>query len=178
MFSFERGLTDAIFRFSSQAVFLKPLFAFCGEVLPYILFLFFVIRLFMVKSLKLRYYYFFLASLAVIISRGIVTEVIRFLFEVSRPFVELGFDPLINHAATPSFPSGHMAFLIPLTIVVAKMNRRAGWQFGALTLLVGISRVFSGVHWISDILGGIAVGVFAFWAAKNLLPKKLSEEDI
>ena len=175
MFSFERGISEAIFRFSSQAVFLKPILAFCGEILPYALGAYLIVRIFMVKSLKLRYYYLFLTTLSLIISRGIFTEGIRFFFSVDRPFVQLGFKPLINHASTSGFPSGHMAFFVPLSMVMLAIDKRSGKWFAILTLLVGISRVFLGVHWISDILGGIIVGIFGFWIAKMLLPKKLSE---
>jgi len=175
MFSFERGISEAIFRFSSQAVFLKPLLAFCGEVLPYALGAYFIVKLFKVKSLKLRYYYLFLTVLSALIARGIMTETIRFFFKVSRPFVQMGVEPLISQASTSSFPSGHMAFLIPISLVTLSINKRAGKWFMALTLLVGVSRVFLGVHWISDILGGIAIGIAGYAAAKLLLPKKLSE---
>ena len=47
---------------------------------------------------------------AVILSRGIITEIIRFFWHRSRPFVEQNFIPMISHADSASFPSGHATF--------------------------------------------------------------------
>ena len=45
-----------------------------------------------------------------------------------------------------------------------------------LAVLICFSRMYVGVHYPTDILGGIAVGCFAAWcackAAKKLLPEK------
>ena len=64
-----------------------------------------------------------------------------------------------------SFPSGHTAaafvmatligYFFPLTILPV-----FGWAF-----LVGISRIFLGVHYPTDILAGIAIGVFTAMAS-------------
>jgi undecaprenyl-diphosphatase len=76
-----------------------------------------------------------------------------------------------------SFPSGHttMAAIVFLTLgtLIASTRtrpRERGYILGAaalLTLLVGISRVMLGVHWVTDVLGGWAFGVG--WAMAWLL---------
>lgn len=74
-----------------------------------------------------------------------------------------------------SYPSGHMArtiFIISVLIcLVILSGRNAFWRFVLLCLLVllaflmGLTRVYLGEHWLSDVLGGsllgAAVGVFA-----------------
>ena len=67
-----------------------------------------------------------------------------------------------------SFPSGHtvffvvfFGFLLFLTYVlrVPSLPRRILLSlFSALILLIGVSRVYLGAHWLSDILGGYLVG--------------------
>jgi undecaprenyl-diphosphatase len=71
-----------------------------------------------------------------------------------------------------SYPSGHAShsvFYAWLALTVA-IRVRPGWRYGtalivggiALTALVGLSRVYLGVHYMSDVSGGWALGVMAF----------------
>jgi undecaprenyl-diphosphatase len=74
--------------------------------------------------------------------------------------------------ATSSFPSGHAMLsavgyltLGALLAAAAERRRDRGYILGVavgLTLLVGSSRVFLGVHWPSDVLAGWCLG--AAWA--------------
>ena len=91
-----------------------------------------------------------------------------------------GFDrprpDLVSHGSmvyTSSFPSGHsmLAAVVYLTggallAVVHTARRVRVFLIGCAvlaTLLVGVSRVYLGVHWPSDVLAGWAAG--AAWAA-------------
>ncbi|MDD4931735.1 MAG: phosphatase PAP2 family protein [Candidatus Colwellbacteria bacterium] len=174
MFAFERGISEVVFRFVNQAVFLKPLLVFCAEILPYIIIAVFIVKLFSIKSLKLRYHHLFTVSLGVLISRGLVAEVIGHFFRVARPFITLNLEPIINHPDTASFPSGHMSFLTPIAIMAIGMDKKMGYQLLGATIVCGISRMALGLHWPSDILGGIAVGLIGYIIADRLVPKKLS----
>jgi undecaprenyl-diphosphatase len=92
---------------------------------------------------------------------------------------KLGFDrprpDLVPHATevyTASFPSGHamMAAVTYLTLgaLLARAQRRRRLKLyliglaATLTVLVGLSRVYLGVHWPTDVLAGWTLG--AAWA--------------
>ncbi|HQA96039.1 MAG TPA: phosphatase PAP2 family protein, partial [Candidatus Colwellbacteria bacterium] len=93
---------------------------------------------------------------------------------------ELGIDPLFGQYATASFPSGHVAFLFPIALAAWKYNKKLGIWLIAATILMGISRVIAGVHWMTDIAAGFLVGAIGFLVAQALLPRleKKGEEKL
>ncbi len=100
---------------------------------------------------------------AIILSRLIFTEIIRWLWFRPRPFIDQAVNSLIAHENTGSFPSGHAAFFFALAGVIYFFNRRAGhWLVGA-AVLISLARVFVGVHYPLDILAGAVVGIFSGW---------------
>ncbi|MBV9579614.1 MAG: phosphatase PAP2 family protein [Chloroflexi bacterium] len=76
-----------------------------------------------------------------------------------RPFVELGFAPLIQHVADSSFPSDHTLTGVALIGPLLWTLPRAGWLLLAWALIVGAARVAAGLHHPSDILGSAALAL-------------------
>ncbi len=130
-----------------NSAFLKELTIFFADYLGYFLIGFLAI-LFLFRFKK----YFFVAlqgAVAVVLSRGIITEIIRFFWHRSRPLLE----------GTGSFPSGHATFYFALAAVLYFYNRKLGILAFVITSVMGIARVFAGYHWPSDILGGAVIGI-------------------
>lgn len=145
---------------------------FLAEYLAYLLILT-AIFLFLKEKNRLRRIYFFaLAALSMILARGIVAESIRFFYKKSRPFSALKFEPLINHSTNGSFPSGHAAAFFALALAVYFFDKKWGWWFLTAALLMGIARVFVGVHWPLDILAGALIGLGSGFLVKKIVPEK------
>jgi len=113
--------------------------------------------------------------LSTIISRGIITEIIRFFYNRPRPFIEFGNLPLIDQANVPALPSGHAAFYFALVIPVFFINKKFGWYGVAGAALMGVARIFVGVHWPLDIVAGALVALLSVFIVHWLLDsRKLS----
>lgn len=111
------------------------------------------------------------------LSGAVLSETLKALFERARPDLV----PHLTHMASASFPSGH-AFLSAVTyltlgVLLAREHggRRAKLLLigGAVlvTLMIGVSRLYLGVHWPTDVLAGWSLG--AAWAALWWLAARL-----
>jgi undecaprenyl-diphosphatase len=112
------------------------------------------------------------ASLSIILARGIVTSLFYYLLPRPRPFAILGFIPLVNHVTSPAFPSGHAVFFTALaaTFFFAGRKKIGLWLFlGAV--LVSVARVYAGLHWPSDVLGGMVIGLLSAYGVGLLLKR-------
>lgn len=71
-----------------------------------------------------------------------------------------------------SFPSGHSARLLATATVVSATHSVAGAALGVWSMVVGLSRVTLGAHYLLDVAAGLAVGALAGGAARSLTPRK------
>lgn len=98
----------------------------------------------------------------------VVNNLLKWSFDRARPDVV----PHIATVFSQSFPSGHamLSAIVYLTLGVLLARAQTGWRIKlyilsiatGLTVLIGISRLYIGVHWPSDVLAGWAAG--AAWA--------------
>ena len=96
---------------------------------------------------------------------AVVNTLLKSLFARPRPTVV----PHLTHVLTESFPSGHamLSAIVYLTLgaLLAQLVERR-WQRAylvgvalTLTLLIGLTRVYLGVHYPTDVLGGWMAGL-------------------
>ena len=95
----------------------------------------------------------------------VATEAIKYLVDRPRPCDALAnVNTLAGYRCSaefdPAFPSGHAsrAFAVAAFLTI-RFRWRLGIPAGAFAVLAGISRVYLGLHWPSDVLGGAAVGI-------------------
>ena len=70
---------------------------------------------------------------------------------------------LIFHESSGSFQSGHASFSFALAMAIYYYYPKTSIIFFLGALAMGAGRVSAGVHWSSDIFGGMIVGIFSAW---------------
>ena len=76
-----------------------------------------------------------------------------------RPFPSHAVHRLVTHAPGVSMPSDHAtaAFAVALGVLLF-LDRRAGLALTAAALLIGVARVWTGLHYPGGVLAGAAIG--------------------
>ncbi|MDO8618827.1 MAG: phosphatase PAP2 family protein [Candidatus Daviesbacteria bacterium] len=121
------------------------------------------------------------ALLLIFLSFGIAFILLKtfgLIIYEERPFLEFGLTSLSSMAPDDSFPSDHTTILAIIFFCYYYYRSRYAWIFLLILTITGFARVYVGVHYPSDILGGIIFAAVAVWLAvylKNLLEKKLSQ---
>lgn len=125
-----------------------------------------------------------LASLAAFAFSGILQAIAKELVQRPRPS---NFDfakPLEEIYGNTSFPSGHTTTSFAIAFMIAWMVRGTryanwGWALCGWATFVALSRVYIGIHYVGDCLGGVAIALFAtallylLWDSKGWIPKPL-----
>ncbi len=149
--------------------FIDALGIFLAKYFPYILVV--IALIFLLKNFKK----YFPIALRALVAAGLglaIAKAIRFFWLRPRPFIALQIKPLLTHSPSSSFPSFHATFFFAFTAIILiycwgkaetecnkKLWLRLDLLFFGASLLIVIARIFCGLHWPSDILGGIGLGI-------------------
>ena len=105
-----------------------------------------------------------------------VVIVMRLIFPRVRPFQPINgvISPVQDFAyeGIPSYPSGHVAPTAGGLYLLANHSRKLNLVFGALVVLLGISRVATGTHFFTDVIGA---ALFSYPIAAIIDDMKLFE---
>ncbi len=87
----------------------------------------------------------------------IVSRICAALYYNPRPFVDNQFLALIPHKPNNGFPSDHTLLSSAVAMVVWHFHKKVGYLLLALALLVGLARVYVGVHHYLDIFTSLII---------------------
>jgi undecaprenyl-diphosphatase len=102
---------------------------------------------------------------------GLLNLALKDYFERERPLLS----EALRSASGFSFPSGHAMGSMIVFSAISYLTVRTGWRWRwkslalalsvTMILTIALSRIYLGVHWISDIAAGIAAG--AVWVTST-----------
>jgi undecaprenyl-diphosphatase len=125
------------------------------------------------------------AAFVAIASAGgwLLNDVLKAVFSRTRPSIV----PHLREVASESFPSGHAltsaAVFLTLGVLLMRVSERRWTKFYILavamtaTFLVGLSRIFLGVHYPTDVLAGWLIGLswaLVCWIVERVLERRRS----
>lgn len=101
----------------------------------------------------------------------LIIAVIHLFLMEPRPFITYHFSPLIPFIwkNDPAFPSRHASMMATITFSYTYFKSKWANLFLIFMIWVGISRIFVGVHYPLDILGGIFVGFISILISKQII---------
>ena len=107
------------------------------------------------------------ALMAMALGLLITNITIKPLVERARPWLAWPIEPLVVERDPNSFPSGHTcaAFAAAMAWLRTLPGRGERILVVALAVLMGLSRLYVGVHYPSDVLVGALVGALCAWVA-------------
>jgi len=114
-------------------------------------------------------------------SAGLLQQVLKSVVGRARPLAELGkdtFDPFNSSRNFHSFPSGHALLAFTNAYAIGKQFKNPWVKAGIYTLgaIPGISRVWDGQHWLSDMVFAFAISIATVESIDKYLDKKYDEK--
>jgi len=100
--------------------------------------------------------------------------VIKPLVARARPFDAAVATRVIDRRPlTYSFPSGHAASSVAGAVTLARLWPGGRLVLWLLAVLVALSRIYVGVHYPMDVLGGAALGLVCAWVAHRVMTTRV-----
>lgn len=93
---------------------------------------------------------------------AVITHALKEYFGITRP------DITLNAPASFAYPSGHSSgatvfYALIASFIAQEMAKKERWKcylsFSLPIMLIALSRVVLGVHWLTDVVGGICLGL-------------------
>ncbi|MBI2039775.1 phosphatase PAP2 family protein [Candidatus Microgenomates bacterium] len=162
------ALFFTIFNLAGKNPALDTLMIFGARFLIYLTFLLMFVLAFKGGAKERKVIILVLLSLPLVF---LIIAVIHLFFIEPRPFISYQFTPLIPFPFIndPSFPSRHASIISAIAFSYYYFKSKWAPLFFIFAIWVGVSRIYVGVHYPLDILGGVMVGIVSLIITKQIV---------
>ncbi len=87
------------------------------------------------------------------LAAGLLVFILKIIIQRPRPLINL------IETSSFSFPSGHTTIMFALLPIFYSNFKEYKYTWLTISLLVALSRIYLGVHHLSDIIGGMLIGI-------------------
>ncbi|MFA6548030.1 MAG: phosphatase PAP2 family protein [Candidatus Magasanikbacteria bacterium] len=108
----------------------------------------------------------------------IISRICATLYFNPRPFVVDQFISLIPHKPNNGFPSDHTLVSSAVAVIIWHFNKKIGWFLFVLALLVGLARVYVGVHHYVDIFASLIISFVVVVVVEKFIWPKIKIQKI
>ncbi len=110
---------------------------------------------------------------ALIIGQVLGNNILKNIFDRPRPYtVNPDVITIVPKLDSFSFPSGHTRCAVECALVIFLNNKKWGTAALIFAALTGLSRIYLYMHYPTDVLGGVALGIIdgflAFFIVKKI----------
>lgn len=108
--------------------------------------------------------------LSLVLSLIFCNGIIKHLVARPRPYTQIpGLQLLVPLASDWSFPSGHSSSSFCVgTVCLARLPKKFGVPLIILAALIALSRLYVGIHYPTDVIGGVLLGIVLALLAMKL----------
>jgi undecaprenyl-diphosphatase len=156
----DTSLFFAIHSLAGRGIVGDFIIVFFGEYFIYLVFIIFICVAYLAYK-KQKNIAILKPYLGAVIAAGVaygIANAIRFFYHHLRPFITFSIPHLLTDTAY-SFPSVHTIVLFALATATYFFNKKLSYFIFAAGFVVGFARIAGGVHYPSDIVGGIVLGI-------------------
>ena len=113
---------------------------------------------------------------------AVVANILKYTIDLPRPFEVYHFIKQLSVGGSPTFPSGHTSDAFAFATAASLVYRKWFIIIPCIiwAVLVGYSRMYLGVHFPSDVLGGALVGAISssvyYWFVKRNTQNRNNKE--
>lgn len=142
-----------------QHPYLEKTILFLTEYCPYITFIIYPCVLI---NLWLTHNPHFIEAILRPCIAFIIVTIFRKIVNRPRPYDHMDIKPLKGHKHGESFPSRHSVSACIIALICFYANTYIGIFACIIAIIVSLTRIFSGVHHISDVFAAIIIAILCF----------------